>query len=121
MRDAFADIERGHEAKYKLDQELIFKAQCRRNKLLGAWAAEHMGLTRAEGEAYARMLVSLNMEQPGVGRVLARVVEDFQRRGVRKGEGDVKVALQKFYTEALESLAREFPKALGLDHVRIGD
>lgn len=120
MRDTFAELERGHEAKYKLDQELVFKAQCRRNKLLGAWAATQMGLNRAEGDAYARMLVSLNMEQPGAGRVVARVVDDFQRRGVRKTEDDVKAALQKCYTEALESLAREFPRALGPDHVRVG-
>lgn len=120
MRDAFAEIERGYEAKFKLDQELVFKAECRRNKMLGAWAAKNMGFTHAEGEAYARLLVSLNLDKAGADCILNRVCNDFRRRGVRKTEEDIKTAFTGFYREAFNSLAKDFPTALGFDHMPIG-
>ena len=43
--NALREIEKGHEAKYKLDEERRFKAECRRNKLFGLWIAEHLGLS----------------------------------------------------------------------------
>ena len=76
MQDTFREIERGHEAKYKLDEELRFKAQCRRTRLLGLWAAQHMGMARAEAEAYAKRLVALNLERPGTAHIAARVLAD---------------------------------------------
>lgn len=120
MIDTFREIERGHEAKYKLDEELRFKAQCRRTRLLGLWAGQRMGMARAEADAYAKQLVSLNLEQPGTAHIAAKVVADLDEAGAAASETEVVAAIDRFYAEALVSLAEDFPRALDRDHVQIG-
>ncbi|MGZ8409645.1 MAG: DUF1476 domain-containing protein [Hyphomicrobium sp.] len=120
MQDAFRDIERGHEAKYKLDEELRFKAQCRRTRLLGHWAAQRMGMARAEADAYAKRLVALNLERPGTAHIVAKVLGDLDEAGVAVNEMEVIAAIDQFYAEALASLAEDFPAALDRDHIQIG-
>ena len=121
MTDTLREIERGHEAKYKLGEELRFKAQCRRDKLLGLWAAKHMGMTEPQGDAYAKRLVRLELEKPGVDNVIGQIMTDFEKIGVRLTEQDVIAAVARTYATALEQISREFPKALDRDHVRVGD
>jgi hypothetical protein len=120
MKDTFREIERGHEAKYKLDEELRFKAQCRRTRLLGLWAGARMGMARAEADAYAKQLVGLNLERPGTEHIAAKVLADLDEAGAAASQTEVVAAIEKFYAEALASLANEFPRALGQDHVQIG-
>lgn len=120
MQDAFRDIERSHEAKYKLDEELRFKAQSRRTRLLGLWAAQRMGMAQAEAGAYAKRLVALNLERPGTAHIADQVLADFNEAGVAVNKTEVVAAIDQFYAEALASLADEFPRALDQDHVQIG-
>ena len=120
MQDTFREIERGHEAKYKLDEELRFKAQCRRSRLLGLWAAQRMGMARAEAEAYAKRLVGLNLERPGTAHIASKVLGDLEETGVKVSEAEVVAAIDLFYAEALASLADDYPRALDRDHVQIG-
>ncbi len=61
----FDERERAFEKKFEHDQELQFKANARRNKMLGLWAAGLMGKTGADAEAYAKELVVADMEKPG--------------------------------------------------------
>ena len=61
----FDDREKGFESKFALDQEQEFKAVARRNKLLGLWAAEKMGLSADSAEEYAKAVVRADFEQPG--------------------------------------------------------
>ena len=63
MKDAFEEREKSEEAKYKLDQEQRFKVLSRRNKLLGSWAAERMGLSGSEAEAYAVEIIQAELVQ----------------------------------------------------------
>lgn len=118
--DTFREIERGHEAKYKLDEELRFKAQCRRNKLLGAWAATHMGMAPAEADAYARKLVAINLDQAGTAPVIDDVCAASRKAGREIDRAEVVAALERFYAEALASLTKDYPRALGPDHVQVG-
>ncbi len=120
MKDTFREIERGHEAKYKLDEELRFKAQCRRTRLLGLWAGERMKMARAEADAYAKRLVALNLERPGTTHIAAKVMADLEEAGVAANETEVVAAIDRFYAEALASLADDYPRALDRDHVQIG-
>jgi hypothetical protein len=53
----FDKREEGFEKQFAHDEDLKFKAMARRNKLLGLWAAEKMGLTGAEADAYAKEVV----------------------------------------------------------------
>jgi hypothetical protein len=60
---SFKDRERGEEAKFAHDEELEFRIHARRNRLLGTWAAERMGLSSAETEAYAKSVVQADFEE----------------------------------------------------------
>src|SRR5690606_16523749 len=73
----FDDREKGFEAKFALDQEQEFKAVARRNKMLGLWAAEKMGLSPESAEQYAQAVVRADMEQPGDEDVFRKVAGDF--------------------------------------------
>ena len=59
----FNEREKAFEAKFKLDQELRFKATARRNKLLGVWAAQEMGLNELEGESYSKEVIKSDFEK----------------------------------------------------------
>lgn len=78
----FDEREKGFEAKFKRDEELKFKAMARRNKLLGLWAAEKLGLEGAEAEAYAKEVVKADFERPGDEDVYEKVMGDFQAKNV---------------------------------------
>ncbi len=121
MTDTLREIEKGHEAKYKLDEELRFKAQCRRDKLLGLWAAEHLSMTGSEADAYAKSLVRLGLDGAGVDNVVDKVMTDFEKMGVNLTQMGVTTAVEQFYATALEQLSKDFPEALDRDHVRVGD
>ncbi len=69
--DTFSKREKSEEARFKLDAEKRFKAEARRNKLLGLWAAERMGMTQSESEAYALEVVRADLAEPGVDDVVA--------------------------------------------------
>jgi hypothetical protein len=121
MTDTLREIERGHEAKYKLDEELRFKVQCRRDKLLGLWAAKRMGMTESGADAYAKRLVRLDLDKPGAGNVVSQILADFNDIGVGLTEEDVLAEVARSHATALEQLSNDFPRALDRDHVRVGD
>src|SRR3979490_165920 len=61
----FDKREEGFEKQFARDEELKFKASARRNKLLGLWAAEKLGLPGAQAEAYAKEVIMADFEEPG--------------------------------------------------------
>lgn len=81
MSNAFEDREKAFEAKYRMDQETEFKVSVRRDKLLGLWAAEQMGMSKAEADAYARSLIEEELT-PGHHDVEQRILRDFAERRV---------------------------------------
>ena len=121
MTDTFRRREKSYEAKYKLEEEQRFKIASRRNRLLGLWAAEQMGLARPEGDAYARDVVAVDLNEPGVGDVVAKVVKDLHRHGVHVAEAEVRRRLDEFQAVATKEVQAEYPKPLGPDHDRVGD
>ena len=121
MTDTLREIEKGHEAKYKLDEEMHFKARCRRAKLFGLWAAERMGMTDVKSEEYARRMVRLDVGQPGTDVVLRTVLADLHDLDAGLPESEAVAAFAGYLAVALEQLAKEFPTALDTDHVRVGD
>lgn len=117
MSDTFREREQSEEAKYKLDEERHFKVLCRRNKLFGLWAAEALGLTRPEGEAYAKSLVMMLLDQQDPDGALERVRADLHAGGVTGV--NVNDAFARCYTRAEEALHSDW-HALGSDHVQVG-
>ena len=78
----FDKREEGFEKKFAHDEELRFKATARRNKLLGLWAAEQLGKTGADADAYAKEVVVADFEEAGDDDVLRKVVGDLAGTGI---------------------------------------
>ena len=98
----FDDREKGFESKFALDQEQEFKAVARRNKLLGLWAAEKMGLNAAGAEEYGRAIVKADFDQPGEEDVFRKIAGDFKASGLTVSEGELRSKMDE-----LGSIARE--------------
>jgi hypothetical protein len=78
----FNEREKGFEEQFRHDQELQFKVTARRNRLLGLWAAEKLGLTGAEADKYAKSVVEADFQKPGDEDVLDKLDGDFTAKGV---------------------------------------
>lgn len=83
----FDDREHAFEAKFALDEEMKFKAEARRNKLMGLWVAEILGKTGDEADAYARAVVQADFEEAGHEDVMRKVLGDL---GDRVPEAEVR-------------------------------
>lgn len=103
----FDDRERGQEAKYSMDQQALFRATMRRNKLLGMWAADLLGLSGAEAETYAKSVVMSDLEEPGDDDVIRKVVGDFDAKGVAKTKADIASQLEALMPVAVEQIRSE--------------
>jgi hypothetical protein len=86
----FDKREEGFEKKFAMDEELRFKANARRNKMLGLWAAEKMGLTGAEAEAYAKEVVASDFEEAGDHDVFRKIRKDFDDKGVAQSDHQIR-------------------------------
>lgn len=96
----FDDRERAFENKYARDQEMQFKIIARRNRLLGHWAAQLMGLTEVEAESYAKDVVRADFEEAGDEDVIRKILGDFTSAGVDCDEGRIRQALEHKTVEA---------------------
>jgi hypothetical protein len=103
----FADREKEFEARFKHDQEFRFKATARRNRLLGLWAAQRMGLTGAAAEAYAKEVVASEFEPGGDKHVIEKVAGDLGAKGVTITPAQVKFELDHFGEQAKQQLMKE--------------
>jgi hypothetical protein len=103
----FRDRERAEEAKYAMDQDTAFRVAARRNRLLGHWAAEKMGLTAEETEAYAKAVIQADFEEAGDEDVIRKVLGDLTGAGCDVAEADVRAALADKSVEAKRQLMSE--------------
>ncbi len=103
----FDEREQGFEAKFAHDQELEFKTSARRNRLLGLWAGELMGLGTQNLEDYAKAVVKSEFELPGEDDVLRKVFEDLKGSGVTVSEGEVRLKMAELTAQAREQLKTE--------------
>ena len=86
----FEDREKGFERKFAHDEELKFKATARRNKLLGLWAAEKMGLAGDAAQAYAREVIKADLAEPGEEDVFRKMRADFDAQGVEQSDHQIR-------------------------------
>ncbi len=103
----FNDRERAEEAKYAHDEEVHFRIQVRRNRLLGTWAAEKMGLSAVEAEAYGKAVVQADFEEAGDEDVIRKLLGDLTSAGVEVDEAEIRTALEAKAVEAKRSLMGE--------------
>jgi len=91
----FEDRERAFEAKYAHDEEMAFRITARRNRLLGEWAGQKMGLTAAETDAYAKSVVQADFEEAGDEDVIRKLVGDLTSAGVDIDDAAIRTALEE--------------------------
>jgi hypothetical protein len=102
----FDDREKAYEAKYSMDQETSFKVTVRRDKLLGLWAAERMGLSGDNALAYARRLIEADLE-PGDHDVRHRVMRDLAAAGIQVDEREMEKRMAAVLDAAREQVLAE--------------
>ena len=100
----FDKREEGFEKKFAHDEELRFKASARRNKLLGLWAAEKMGLTGPAAEAYAKEVVVSDFEEPGDEDVFRKVRKDFDAKGVAQSDQQIHAMMIELMEQAIAQI-----------------
>ncbi len=96
----FDKREEGFEKKFALDEEQKFKAEARRNKLLGTWAAEKLGISGDAATAYAKEVVAADFDEAGDGDVLRKVAGDFAKQGVAISEAEVRAKMSELMAVA---------------------
>ncbi|HWW63619.1 MAG TPA: DUF1476 domain-containing protein [Sphingomonadaceae bacterium] len=100
----FDERERGFEQKFAHDQDMAFRVTARRNRLIGAWAAELMGLTAEETDAYAKAVVQADFEEAGDEDVIRKLLGDLTSAGVTVDDSRIRAALEEKTIEARRQL-----------------
>src|SRR3712207_1976843 len=100
----FDDRKDAFEKKFAHDEELRFKAMARRNKLLGLWAAEKLGKSGADAEAYAKSVVMADFQEAGDEDVLRKVRADLEANGASKGEPELRRVMLDLMEQAIEEV-----------------
>jgi len=89
------------EKKFALDEEQKFKATARRNRKLGAWAAEKLGLSGAEADAYAKSVVAADFEEAGDDDVFRKVRGDLDAKGMQNvADAEIRAKMEQLLVEA---------------------
>jgi hypothetical protein len=100
----FDKREEGFEKKFAHDEELKFKATARRNKLLGMWAAEKLGITGPAAETYAKEVVAADFEEPGDEDVFRKIRRDFDAKKVAQTDQQIRKAMDDLLATAVDQI-----------------
>jgi hypothetical protein len=100
----FDKREEGFEKKFAMDEETRFKANARRNKLFGAWAAQQLGLSGADADAYAKDVVMADFEEAGDDDVFRKVRKDFDAKGVKQSDQDIRRTMTDLMEQAIAQI-----------------
>jgi hypothetical protein len=100
----FDKREDGFEKKFAHDEELRFKATARRNKLLGLWAAEKLGKSGADADAYAKSVIIADMEEAGDEDVVRKIRKDFDTAGVTQSDHQIRRTMDELLAVAAEEI-----------------
>ena len=100
----FDKREEAFEQQFAHDEELRFKATARRNKMLGLWAAEKLGLSGAEADSYALSIVMAALDQGGESAMLAKIRKDFEAKGVVQSAHQIDRTMTELLARALADI-----------------
>ena len=104
----FDDREKAFETKYLHDQDLQFKVEVRRNKLLGLWVADELlGMTGDARDAYAKEVISADFEEPGEEDVVRKVMADVEAKGVDFSEHRLRNKMEELMAVAKQQMMTE--------------
>jgi hypothetical protein len=94
----------GFESKFARDEELRFKSTARRNKLLGLWAAEKLGKSGDDAQAYAREVIRADMQEAGDEDVFRKIRGDFDKAGVSQSDHQIRRTMDEMMAEAVAQI-----------------
>ena len=97
----FDKREEGFEKKFALDEEQKFKAEARRNKLLGLWVADKLGLSGEAANTYAKDVIAAEFQEAGDADVVKKVVGDLKAKGVALTEQQIRVKMDELMAQAV--------------------
>jgi hypothetical protein len=97
----FDKREEGFERKFAVDEEQKFKAMARRNRLLGTWVAEKLGLSGDAATAYAKDVVAADFEEAGDADVVRKVETDLAAKGVKLASAEIRAKMDELLAEAI--------------------
>src|SRR3954469_22521827 len=100
----FDKREEGFEKKFAHDEELLFKANARRNKFLGLWAAEKLGLSGDAASAYAKEVVMADFDEGAAHDVFKKIRSDFDAKGVAQSDQDIRAAMEDLMARAVAEI-----------------
>lgn len=101
----FDKREEGFEKKYALDEEQKFKATARRNRRLGLWVAEKIGLSGVEADAYSKAVVAADFEEAGDDDVLRKVRADLDAKGAKNvSDDEIRTKMDELLIVAIEEV-----------------
>jgi hypothetical protein len=103
----FNDREKSFEKKFAMDEELKFKAEARRNKLLGQWAAGKLGLTGSAVEDYVKAVRRADLAQKGDEDVFGKIRKDLDDKGVALSDKELRQAMDDFLAQAAQQIQAE--------------
>jgi len=103
----FDDREDKFEKKFAHDAELKFKAEARRNKLLGLWAAELLGKAGDDAQAYAKEVIRADFEEAGDDDVFRKIRKDFDAANVDQSDHQIRRRMDEFFAEAVKQIQTE--------------
>lgn len=101
------DREKAFESKFAHDEALRFKAEARRNKLLGLWAAEKLGKTGDDAETYAKEVIRSDFEEPGDEDVFRKIRSDFDAAGIDQSDHQIRRTMEELMATAKQQVAEE--------------
>jgi hypothetical protein len=102
----FDKREEGFEKKFALDEEKKFKAEARRNKALGMWAAGKLGLTGDAADAYAKEVIVADFDQPGDADVFNKVKQDFAAKNVAVSDTELRRKMDELMGAAVADVRK---------------
>ncbi len=100
----FNEREKGFENKFAHDQDLKFRSESRRNKMLGEWAAGLMGMSGPAVEDYVKAVRKADLAVKGDGDVLHKVLKDLGEKGIKMTEAEVATKMHEFLAEAVNQI-----------------
>ncbi len=100
----FDKREDGFEKKFAHDEELRFKASARRDKLLGLWAAEKLGKSGADADAYAKAVIIADLEEAGDEDVFRKIRKDFDAAGVVQSDHQIRRTMDELMATAITQI-----------------
>jgi hypothetical protein len=100
----FDDREQAYEKKFALDQDLKFRAEARRNKLLAEWAAAKLGIGGEGLQDYVRAVLKSDIEEKGDHDVFRKIRKDFDTAGVKVPDAEIRRVMGEFLTKAVADI-----------------